>query len=114
MATVLQLQNDQIQALLTMIAARDAAIRPLAEELQRHQQALEQTLRTPDVDAATIGRLVLETRTLGAKIDELRRQANAQFEQVLTPAQSETLQHIREAAAIQDVVNAFRVAGLAP
>jgi Spy/CpxP family protein refolding chaperone len=113
-ATVLQLQNDQLQALLTMIAARDAAIRPLAEELQRHQQALQQALQTPDADAATVGRLVLDTRALGAKVDELRRQANAQFEQVLTPAQSETLQHIREAAAIQDVVNAFRVAGLAP
>jgi len=28
-----------------MIQARDAALGPLAEELQRHQQALEQLLR---------------------------------------------------------------------
>jgi Spy/CpxP family protein refolding chaperone len=111
-AAVLELNNDQLQALLTMIQARDAALRPLAEELQRHQQALDQLLRSPDADAATVGGLVLETRALTAKIGELRAQANAQFEQLLTPEQAEKLQHIREAAAIQEVVQAFRVAGL--
>ena len=113
-ATVLELNNDQVQSLLTMIQARDAALRPIAEELQRHQQMIEQLLRTPDADAATVGRVVLETRALTAKIGEVRAQANVQFEQVLTPEQSEKLQHIREAAAIQDVVNAFRAVGLAP
>ena len=95
-----------------MIEVRDAAVRPLAEELQRHQQTLEQLLRTPDADAATVGRLVLETRALGAKIGELRAQAAAQFEQVLTPEQAARLQHIREAASLQEVVPAFRAAGL--
>ena len=111
-ATILELNNDQLQALLTMIAARDTAIRPLAEELQRHQQAIEQLLRTPDADAAAVGRLVLETRALTAKIGELRAQAAAQFEQTLTPEQAARLQHIREAASIQEVVPAFRAAGL--
>jgi len=78
-ATVLELNNAQVEALLTMIQARDAAIRPLA-----------------------------------AKIDEIRAQANAQFEQVLTPEQTAKLQRIRETAAIQEIANAFRAAGLAP
>lgn len=112
MASVLELNNDQIQSLLTMIQTRDAALRPLAEELQRHQQALEQILRTPDADAAAVGSLVLETRALSAKIAELRAQASMQFEQVLTPEQGAKLQRIREAASIQEVVQAFRVAGL--
>jgi Spy/CpxP family protein refolding chaperone len=111
-ATILKLQNDQVAALSTMIQARDAAIRPLAEELQRHQQALEQALQTPDADAAAVGRLVLETHALGAKIDELRRQAAAQFEQLLTPEQVGRLQHIREAASLQEVVPPFRAVGL--
>ena len=113
-AAALELNNDQLQSLFTMIQARDAAIRPVAEELQRHQQALEVLLRMPGADPAAVGRLVLETRALGAKIDELRAEANAQFEQVLTPEQAGKLQHIGEAAAIQDVVNAFRAVGLAP
>jgi len=111
-ATVLELNNDQVQSLLTMIQARDAAIRPLAEELQRHQQALEQLLQSPDADPAAVGKLVLETRALGAKIGELRAQAAAQFEQVLTPAQAEKLQHIRDIAPLQEVVTAFRAVGL--
>jgi Spy/CpxP family protein refolding chaperone len=111
-ATILELQSDQVAALLTMIQSRDAAIHPLAEELQRHQQALEQALQTPDADAATVGRLLLETRTLGAKIDELRRSAAAQFEQLLTPEQLDRLHHIREAAALQEVVPPFRAVGL--
>jgi Spy/CpxP family protein refolding chaperone len=111
-ATILDLNGDQLNALLTMIAARDAAIRPLAEELQRHQQALEQALRAPDADPAAVGRLLLETRALGAKIDELRGQAAAQFAQLLTPEQAARLQHIREAASLQEVVTVFRAAGL--
>ena len=111
-ATVLELNNAQVEALLTMIQTRDAALRPLAEELQRHQRALDQLLGTPDAGAATVGQVVLEMRALTAKIGELRTQANAQFEQVLTPEQIAKLQHIREAASIQEVVQAFRVAGL--
>jgi Spy/CpxP family protein refolding chaperone len=111
-STILELNDDQLHALLTMIAARDAAIRPLAEEAQRHQQALEQALRTPDADPAAVGRLLLETRALMTKIDELRAQAAAQFEQLLTPEQAARLQHIREAASLQEVVQAFRAAGL--
>jgi Spy/CpxP family protein refolding chaperone len=111
-ATILELSEGQVQALVTMIGARDTALRPLAEELQRHQQALEQLLRTPDADAATVGRLVLETRTLSANMANIRGQASAQFEQVLTPEQLEKLQHIREAAAISEILPAFRAAGL--
>jgi Spy/CpxP family protein refolding chaperone len=111
-ATVLQLQNDQVAALMAMIRSRDTAIRPLAEELQRHQQALEQSLQAPDADAAAVGRLLLETRALGAKIDEVRRNAAAQFEQLLTPEQLDRLHHIRDAAALQEVVPPFRAVGL--
>ena len=111
-AAVLELDNVQVAALLTMIQTRDAALRPLAEELQRHQRALDQLLGTPDAGAVTVGQLVLEMRALTAKIGEVRVQANAQFEQLLTPGQIAKLQHIREAASIQEVVQVFRVAGL--
>ncbi|HEY6140042.1 MAG TPA: Spy/CpxP family protein refolding chaperone [Thermoanaerobaculia bacterium] len=111
-ATVLELNTAQIEALLMMIQARDAALRPLAEELQRHQRALDQLLGAPDADAASAGRLVLEMRALAARIGDVRAQTNGQFEQLLTPEQAGKLQRIREAASIQEVVQAFRVAGL--
>jgi Spy/CpxP family protein refolding chaperone len=111
-ATVLELSDAQIEALTTMIATRDAALAPLAENLQQHQQALEALLRTPDADAATVGRLLLEARAIGANIENVRRQAAAQFEQLLTPEQLGRLQHIREAAALSEVVPPFRAVGL--
>lgn len=107
-ATILQLNEDQVRALVTMIDARDNAIRPLAMELQQHAQALE----NPPADAVTVGQLFLEMRALQAKIGEIRQQAAAQFEQALTPDQVERLHHIREAAALSEIVPAFRAAGL--
>lgn|GEM_PF-6693046 len=107
-ATVLQLNEDQVKALVTMVDARDNAIRPLMMELQQHGQALE----NPPADAAATGQLFLEARALQAKIGEIRQQAAAQFEQVLTPDQAERLHHIREAAALNEIVPAFRAAGL--
>jgi len=111
-ATILQLSGDQVQALVTMIGTRDAAIQPLAEELQRHGQALQQLLQTPDADPAAVGKVILEARALEAKINDVRRQAAAQFEQVLTPDQAERLQHIRDVAPLTDVVPALRATGL--
>ena len=111
-STILELSDEQVGALVTMIEARDAALRPLAEELQRHQQALEQLLQKPDADAATIGQLVLETRALSANVANIRGQANAQFEQTLTPDQLGRLQHIREAASLSGIMPAFQATGL--
>ena len=111
-ATVLQLAPDQVQALVAMIATRDAAIQPLAAQLQQHGQALEGLLQTPDADPAAVGKLLLEARALQSKIEEVRRQAAAQFEQLLTPDQAARLQHIREVAPLTEVIPAFRAAGL--
>src|ERR1700682_5104471 len=65
-STILELSDEQVQSLISMIGARDAALGPLVAELQRHQGALEKLLQAPDADAATVGQLVLETRTLNA------------------------------------------------
>ena len=111
-ASVLQLNADQLHALIAMIDARDNAIRPLAMQLQQHGQALEQALQTPDADAATVGQLLLAARALEGKIGEIRQASAAQFEQVLTPDQADRLHHIREAAALSEIVPAFRAAGL--
>lgn len=111
-ASVLQLSDDQVKALVTMIEARDTAIQPLAMNLQQHGQALEQLLQTPDADAAAVGKVLLEARALQAQVETIRKQADAQFEQLLAPDQAARLQHVRDAAAVADVVPAFRAVGL--
>jgi len=111
-ASALQLSGDQVQALVSMIGARDAAIAPIAAELQKHGQALEQLLQSPDADPAAVGRLLLEARALQTQMDQVRRQAAAQFEEVLTPDQKDRLQHLRDIAPVVDVIPAFRATGL--
>ena len=69
-ATVLELSEEQIRTLVTIVAARDA-------EMQRIAQA-----------------------------------AQAQFVQVLTPAQRERLAHIHQAAEVCRVLPAFHALGL--
>ena len=111
-ANVLQLSGDQIEAFVAMIGARDSAVAPLAAELQKRGQAIDQELQSPDADPATVGRLLLEARSLQKQIEEARRQAAAQFEEVLTPDQKDRLQHVREIAPLMDVIPAFRATGL--
>ena len=111
-SAVLQLSDDQVHVLVATIVARDTAIQPLVTELQQHGQAIDQLLQKPDADPAAIGKLLLEARALEGKINDARRQAAAQFEQALTPDQAERLQHIREAAAVCEVIPAFRATGL--
>lgn len=111
-ATVLELAPPQVEALVTMIRSRDAEMHPLAEEMMKRQQALGALLQTPEADAAAVGRLILEIRTLQQKVESLARQSAAQFEQALTPDQRARLDHIRASAPVCDVIPAFRGVGL--
>ena len=111
-ASVLQLSADQVQALVAMIHERDVAIAPLAMRLQQDAQALDQLVQKPDADAAAAGRLLLEMRALQVQIEDARKQASAQFEQLLTPEQRDRLQHIRDVAPLTQVIPAFRATGL--
>lgn len=109
---VLQLTDAQVQSLVTMIGSRDATLRPLFEQVQQHQAAIDSLLQKADADPATLGGLILEMRTLKMNIEAIGRQASAQFEQVLTPDQLDRLQHIRAVAPVAEVLPAFRAVGL--
>lgn len=109
---VLELSEDQVQAFVAMIAGREAAVRPAAEQLRLRHEALGQLLQTPAPDPAAVGTLVLEIRAIEAEIGRVAQSAAAQFEQVLTPDQRERLMHLRQAAQVCPVLPAFKAAGL--
>ena len=111
-AAILELNNDQIHALLTMIEARDAAIRPLAEELQRHQQALAQQLQSPSPDPATIGQLIIEMRAIESRIQQTVGDANKRLDDILSADQRTRLDQLRAAAGVCPVIPAFKAVGL--
>ena len=111
-ATILQLQPDQLMALVTMIQQREAALQPLRQQLQAHQQSLAAALQSANPDATVIGQLLIETRAIERQAGAVTAQAAAQFEQVLTPEQIERLHGIRGAAQVCPIVPAFEAVGL--
>jgi Spy/CpxP family protein refolding chaperone len=111
-ATILELAPQQIEALITMVQSRDADMRPLGEEMRKHQDALGKLVESENADPAAIGQTLLEIHSLQKKAESIARQAAAQFEQVLSAEQREKLSHIRESAPVCNVIPAFQAVGL--
>ena len=108
----LQLAPEQTMALITMIQARDAALQPVAMKIQADQEALGKLLDSPDADPVTVGRLLIEIRTLEKQASAAAHDASAQFEAVLTQDQRDRLQFVRQAAQVEPAIPAFKAVGL--
>ena len=111
-ANVLSLSEEQVHALGDFLQARGEAVRPAAEELQRHQQALAQQLQAPNPDPATIGQLILEMRAIQAQIQKALGDANKALDQILNDEQRTRLEQLRGAANACQVIPAFKAVGL--
>jgi uncharacterized membrane protein len=108
----LQLAPEQTMALITMMQARDTALQPIAAKLHADQETLGKLLESPDADATTAGRLLLEIRTLEKRAGAAAHDAAASFEQTLTPEQQDRLQFLRQAAQVEPAIPAFKAVGL--
>lgn len=108
----LQLSEDQTRALIAMIQARDAALRPIAMKVHADQETLGKLLESPDADAATVGKLLLEIRAGEKQASVAARDAAASFEELLEPEQLERLQLVRQAAQIEPALPALKAVGL--
>lgn len=111
-AHVLSLSDDQVHALAEFLQARGEALRPAAEELQRHQKALEEQLNAADPDAATVGRLAIEMKRLQEQVQHALEESNKALNDILNDEQRTRLEQIRGAAGACGVVPAFRAIGL--
>ncbi len=111
-ASVLQLSEDQIQAMVQMIQTRDDAVRPIAEAVQKDRQALEALLANPSPDPAAVGALVLRIRSGERQAMEVAQKAAASFASTLTPEQRDRLQFLTQAANVAPVLPAFKAVGL--
>ena len=110
-AHVLQLSEDQTHALVTMVATRDEAIRPIAGKVEADQMALAKLLESSS-DATAIGQLLLQIHAGQQQAAEIARNAAAAFEAILTPEQQQRLQFIRQAAQAEPAIQAFHAVGL--
>ena len=110
----LQLAPEQTSALITMIQTRDETLRPIAMKLATSHEALGRLIESPDADAATVGRLLLDIHATEKQAATVAQSAAASFEAILTPEQRGRLQFVRQAAQVEPAIPAFRAVGLLP
>lgn len=111
-AHVLSLSEDQVHALGEFLQARVEALRPAAEQLQARQAALAEQLQSSAPDAATVGRLVIEIKTIQEQVQKAAGEANKTLDGILNAEQRTRLEQLRAASGACGVIPAFRAAGL--
>ena len=111
-ATVLQLSEQQLAGLLTMIQNRDAAIRPIAETVKAEQAALQALLDTPGADPAKIGQTLIDIHNNQKQVAEIAQAAAATFANTLTDEQRQRMGFIIQAAQVAPAIPAFKAVGL--
>lgn len=111
-ANTLSLNEQQVEALIAMIQAREAAVRPIAQQLEGHRQALAALLESANPDPAAAGKLLIDIRDGERQIAEIARQSASAFVQNLGAEQRERLQFLGNAAQVAPVLPAFKAVGL--
>jgi DNA repair exonuclease SbcCD ATPase subunit len=111
-AHVLELSEEQVQALSQFLQERQEALRPAAQEVHAREQALAQQLQSAEPDPQAIGRLVIEIRRIQEQIQRALAESDAALDEILNAEQRARLEQIRGAAPVCGVLPAFKAAGL--
>lgn len=98
--TVLNLSDNQVQALVLLQQQKAQELQPMVQQLQQAQQKLQQLL-VSNPDPALVGRLFIGINMIGQQV----RQAEANFEQqarsVLRPDQGSQVASLGEVLKLQ-------------
>jgi Spy/CpxP family protein refolding chaperone len=108
----LSLSDSQTQALIAMIQTRDAAIRPIAEQIQTNQKALAAMIESANPDPAAVGQLLISIHSGEKQVAAAAQSAAAAFAETLTPEQQQRMQLLGVAAQVAPVLPAFKALGL--
>ncbi len=96
LAEILDLTEEQIEALRQLTEEFEAAAQPLQEARASAREALAAELEAEEPSAVLVGDLFLQIQDLNGQIEQLRRDFMAAFEAILTPEQLERLQRLRD------------------
>jgi Spy/CpxP family protein refolding chaperone len=111
-ANILGLAPDQVHAWADLLQAREAAVRPLAEQVHAREESLRHFLESPQPDPMAVGALVLEIRGLHQEIGRIAERTRFAMQQILTADQHERLERLRQAAQVCPAVPPLQALGL--
>jgi Heavy-metal resistance len=111
-AHVLELSDDQLKAWSVILQAREAAMKPIAEQAQAKQEALGHALADPNPDPLAIGNAFIELHRLQYQIGVVNAQGATDFQHLLNEDQMQRLDGIRGAAQVCPIVPALTATGL--
>lgn len=109
---VLELSSDQVTAWTTILHAREAAMQPIAQQVQAKQEALGKALADENPDPVAIGNAFIELRRLQQQMGVVNAQAATDFQHLLNDDQMQRLEGIRGAAQVCPIVPALQATGL--
>jgi len=105
-AAILQLNSDQVNALTNLIQAKQTAMVPLMQASQDLDAKLHDLL-DHNGSAADIGAIVIQLNALQGQSAKVQQDFLGNFAALLNDTQREQWQNIRQAAALQPMLNVF-------
>ena len=112
LARFLQLTEQQVADVRTLLEARKDIIEPLMKQIPEKEKELQELLNSASPDPAAVGRVTIAIRDLRRQVDEARKDFAAGFEALLTAEQKTRVNTARQAARLQPVVGALRELGI--
>lgn len=97
---ILNLSDPQVLTLVQLQQQKAVALQPLLEQLQQHQQMLQQVLET-NPDPATVGRLVIEMMLITRQVEQAASNFQQQAFSILQPDQRTQVQSLGNVLRLQ-------------
>ncbi len=113
-AAALELNAQQLRTWIAILTVRNAALAPLAVQVQLRRQALAAQLESGNPDPNVVGHIFIEIHALEAQVQAVQAEGRARFGELLTPPQARKLALIRQGAGVCSVVPAFAAVSLIP
>ena len=108
---ILNLSDPQVLTLVQLQQQKALALQPLLQQLQQHQQMIEQVLET-NPDPATVGRLVIEMTLITRQVEQAASSFQQQAFSILQPDQRTQVQSLSNVLRLQSAAQQAVALGL--
>jgi len=108
---ILNLSDPQVLTLVQLQQQKALALQPLLQQLQQHQQMLQQSLES-NPDPATVGQLVIEMTVITRQVEQAASNFQQQAFSILQPDQRTQVQSLGNVLRLQSAAQQAVALGL--